>query len=73
MTIGVDEVASFMMRVEGVQVVRIASSFMPASSLALSLMFARAVATLNDEVVALDVTLVAQSLNERLIEGITVI
>ena len=33
-TIGVEPVASFIARVDGVQVVRIASSFMPASSFA---------------------------------------
>ena len=37
MTIGVVVLASFIVRVEGVQVVRIASSFMPASSSAFSL------------------------------------
>ena len=37
MTMGVDAVASFIVRVDGVQVVRMASSFMPASSFAFSL------------------------------------
>ena len=71
MTMGVEAVACLAARVEGVQVVTTASSFIAASSRAFSrhpVVAAVGIAALDDEVLALDIALLAQALQERLLQ-----